>query len=495
MSLPEDPTARIDLNANALTIPKFGDNDSTSDPSCPMPYDFVSKIITFMSEQVQEAGLKLDPSLNEYKNATATKAIRIMLNDYAENLSEMATDIYSKFYAVDEHLNFTCSFVDDYTGGVRRLLFDDLRTCNKSLKSEKNASCNLLPKAVPRGPRKRSALAYMNISINKEAAEEMIDFSALQKAIFQANEFCSHKCVKAEEDLKACIDASQCNKGTNKIGWIELRQLSLMHMFLKIEVIIQYYIKAHLQRVEAIVGGGAGKTASLLLSILLLIGGIVCTVFSGGACAPLLVIGVIIMTLSFLAGGGDGSLANEKLQEWLNKYPGQKYLAGGVIENMILTLKEVKDENIDLIALILTYLSDRIKMTDDDCRQYYSNMKNGEKGAGRLIAKWILGAFARIFCKKTPRTYEQMIKVLAGKMDDTYLASKSSMIETLESMQIAKAKGGKSKKKRKGPTYTRTTRKHTNARGVTRIVYTKGGHDFVRVKNKNTNTFYFRKIN
>jgi hypothetical protein len=43
-------------------------------------------------------------------------------------------------------------------------------------------------------------------------------------------------------------------------------------------------------------------------------------------------------------------------------------------------------------------------------------------------------------------------------------------------------------------TYRRTSNKHTNNKGETHTIYTKDGYNFVRLKNKNTNKFYYKKI-
>ena len=48
--------------------------------------------------------------------------------------------------------------------------------------------------------------------------------------------------------------------------------------------------------------------------------------------------------------------------------------------------------------------------------------------------------------------------------------------------------------KKPSQTYTRTVRKHTDAKGVTRTIFTKGKSEYVRVKKQKSNEFTYRKI-
>jgi hypothetical protein len=61
---------------------------------------------------------------------------------------------------------------------------------------------------------------------------------------------------------------------------------------------------------------------------------------------------------------------------------------------------------------------------------------------------------------------------------------------------------GKSKKKRRSTkpvskkasaTYTKTTRKHTDKKGVARVIFTKDGNDYIR-KKRDDGTFRYAKI-
>jgi hypothetical protein len=67
----------------------------------------------------------------------------------------------------------------------------------------------------------------------------------------------------------------------------------------------------------------------------------------------------------------------------------------------------------------------------------------------------------------------------------------SHIFEKAKKVVQESQKAGKNNKKQ---SYTRTTRKHTDEKGVTRTIFTKGSLEYVRVKKRKGNEFTYRKI-
>lgn len=54
--------------------------------------------------------------------------------------------------------------------------------------------------------------------------------------------------------------------------------------------------------------------------------------------------------------------------------------------------------------------------------------------------------------------------------------------------------GGSKKHNVKTSSFVKTSRTHTNSKGVKRVIYVKDGQNYVRIKNKNTGKMYYRKV-
>lgn len=422
LSVPLTTEERVNLNASVLS---FGSNlNDEQGPACPMPSVFVSRVIAFISDNLKANGHSVDitlmQQLSKYKNAGATRQVQIMLDAYKGRENTMAQDIYSKFYELDENYEFTCLFANE-TDGVRKILIDDLRQCQikaRELLSKKplsKAECKQLPKAISR-PGLSSALFTLNFNRHASDIEPMIDFSILQTAILKAKKFCSSRCssIESRDEFRDCIEKSVCNVPSDiPLEFSELGQLALMYMLLLLDKLIKEYFAAIMPQMG---GSEAEKGFFLILFSILTVSGIVCSVFTAGACSPMPIVFGILLLIAAKAGGGIEAVDDKIVIEQIEKYIGKTKIQRVIFEKSLIEarieLEKMQDiESIDITAYFLKYLSERIKLDYNEVKELYNYMQDGKtmKVTAKVLWKGIRG----VFCSKPlPFNYEDIVNII-----------------------------------------------------------------------------------
>lgn len=418
-----------------------------------MPQEFVARIIKFMKDYFESNNIDVDKDLmdeiSKYKNVGATRQIQIMLAAYKGREANMAHDIYSKFYELDDNFEFKCMFANE-TDGIRKILVDDLRQCYQKQRDQKaqklkNPRCKPLSKAIARAGMS-SALATFDFDRDGDV-DPVMDFTNLQKAVMQAKKFCSSKCSNIEgiEEFRACIDSSICAIPSDvPLAWVELRQLALMRMLLLLDQLIKIYFNTHLSQF-----GGNDKGVPILILGLLTLAGIICSVFTAGACTPMAVLFGVLLFFTMQAGGGDGdNMSEEEILSIVEKYAGktsaQRAVFSEALSNALVKLNMIKDDEIDITTYFIMYLSERLKLDNKDVVSYYEKLLKGDKFsiAGSFVWKGIGGLFCR---KPVPWTYDDIMKAVSGVSGrGIHTVSKQALIKKIES--ILSMKGGMKKR-------------------------------------------------